>query len=296
MAFTGAWRTRALGYTDETAPLGAAEPERHMTDFSYETHGTDDTAETRGTVTTPYRLDYGPAELVDSTDTTSGKAVAGPNVPLDHESRDHGLNDDLSSGQYRGAGRRVWQSVQPSLLHMRDNNSIQAREYDTPFERQYDQVDSTVRFTPNHNENGSRMALLRGANAYAENNPYDTSQHTQGLPNAATAPRVGWTGERRPGMRVQRWSERKIPMHRPVHSSRAFGWHVAKTAQDAPALAAGEGNQYSTPYAALANMRQRIASTPMQRRDPRMWDDSAVTDGTDETEGPQNETFNVWGL
>jgi len=284
MAFTGLWRNRAAQLTDEaTQPLGSADPARHMTDFDSVAHGVDDTADTRHEPQTPYHFDYAPPTLVDSAD-TSMAPVARSTVPADNEPRDHGLSARTRPGA-RG------DCVLPSPLHSRDLGAFPAREYDVPTAEQADQKYTTKRFTPNVGQDFSRTALIRGANAYPENNPVDTTQHSAGLPSGASVARVGWQGSPRPGFRVQRWSERRIPMHRWRGDVRPLRIHTAKTASDAPALA--DGNQYRTPYAELASSRLKNYARPMQRREPRPWDETEVTDGT---EIPDVERFMSWGL
>lgn len=280
MAYSGRWRSRAVVYADEnTAPLGAADPARHLEVWDAASHGVDDTAETRSMPGTPYRLDYAPPTLTDSTDSATVPAVK-TDVPNDVEPRDHGLS---TATRPTDGG--------PCPIHMRDLGSMWAREYEVPTREQHDQVYTTSRFTPNVGTSFSRTALIRGANAYPENNPPDTVQHTAGLPPAAESARVGWTGEPRPGLRVQRWSERRIPMHRWRGDVRPLRTNTAKSASDAPAL--DTGNQYRTPFSDLVAPRVKTLSRPMQRRDPRPWDVAEVEDGT-ETAG--TESLMSWGL
>lgn len=284
MAFTGLWRHRAAENTDQyTQPLGSADPERHMQDFDTAAHGVDDTAETRREPKTSYHFDYAPPTLVDSADTPMAPTLR-PTVPSDDEPRDHGLSFRTRPGAHGDC-------VPPSPLHSRDLGSWAAREYDVPTQEQADQKYTTARFTPSVVRSFSRTALIRGINAYPENNPADTVQHTAGFPPGAEAARVGWQGAPRPGFRVQRWSERRIPMHRWSGDVRPLRTHTAKTASDAPALA--DGNQYRTPFRDLAPSRLKTYARPMQRREPRPWDETEVTDGTENTGA---ELLTSWGL
>jgi len=285
MAFSGLWRNRAAEETDQyTQPLGSADPSRHMADYDTAAHGVDDTAETRREPQTPYNFDYSPPTLVDSADTPLAPTVR-PMVPADSEPRDHGLSSRIRPD---AAG----DCVPPSPVHAHDLGAFPAREYDVPTQEQVDQNYTTTRFTPNAGQAFSRMAMSRGANSLPENNPGDTAQHTAGLPPGAQAARVGWQGSPRPGFRVQLWSERRIPMHRWYGDVRPLRNYTAKSASDSPAL--DDGNQYRTPFADLASPRVKTYARPMQRREPRPWDETEVSDGTETTGG--TEVLMSWGL
>lgn len=285
--YAGAWRNRA-GTKDDSAPLGAADPARHLTDTSAGRHNVDDTATTRRTVRTPYALDLPPADLVDATDSSASMTTSTAGVPVDLEPRDH-ANGDVEWSE-NNTQRDL---VQPSPLHRRDRGSMWARRIRQPRLPQWDERFSTPRVPANtgtENSDNQRFLGMQFAGERDENNPAHTVQRERGDPKSVQGPPVGWHGERRIGFRIFRWDERKFPMHRVRHDSRWLPNHVAKTAQDAPAPLAS--NQYLSPYATLAQTRVKVAMAPMMRRAPNSWDQTAVTDGT---EAP-TEAFNSWGL
>lgn len=287
--YTGAWRNRTLGVTDDTAPLGAADPRRHMTDFSSVLHGIDDTARTRAAVNTPYGLDPPPDLFTDTTDRSAVLATDPIGVPLNLEPGDHSIGDTEWS-----ENNTLRDIVQPSPLHFRDLGSMWARRIRQPRSYQYDEKLTTPRVPANDTISQSDNQRYIGNNfagARAENNPSDTVQRTPGDPKSSDSARVGWQGAPRVGYRIFRWDTRKIPMHYVRHTSRWLPLRVAKTAQDAPEVPAG--NQYVSPFATLANTRVGNQLAPMIRRQPNNWDDTVVTDGS---HSAGSEQFQSWGL
>src|SRR5712691_2366276 len=225
-SFTGAWRTRAYGRTDETFPLGAADPRRHMADWSTG-HGVDDTAITRRAISTPFGLDYPPPDVAsDSTDTYA--ASTDPvGVPMNEEGRDHGFDFDYGNGSTNNvdapnSSLKHGDTGKPSPLHYDDKGSMWARRIRQPRLNQWDETFSTPRFVPNRGITQSDRQRFLGnqwAAANPDNNPEHTVQRTRGDAKAAESPPVGWHGEPRAGFRVQRWDLRKIAMHYVHHNS-----------------------------------------------------------------------------
>jgi hypothetical protein len=256
---------------------------RHMDDWSTEAHAVDDMATTRQRVVTDARLDAPPPLLYDSDDTYAADNMR-PNGPMSTEPHDHGLNDDSYSDN--GAHRR--QSAIPTSLHDRDLGEAHAIEFVEPMN--LDEQNHRGMRPANRGVARSHLALIRGANSYPENNPEFSRQRTPGdAPNGAS---VGWSATPRIGQRWMQFTDRIIAMHRPKHDYRPIWNKVARTAGDTPAGT----NRYGTPFDDLVSSRQRIALTPMMRRDPRDWSDSATTDGTDEVPEAYTESYNSWGL
>lgn len=281
--YSGLWRVRSTSDTQDLSPLGAADPMRHMDDWTSETHAVDDTATTRQAIVTDARLDFPPALLYDSDDTYAADN-ARPNGPVSNEPDDHGLNDDSHSDN--GAQRRM--SAQPTSLHSRDLGEAQAIEYHEPMI--LDEKDDSEFRLANRNVARSHLALVRGANSYAENNPEFSRQRTPGdAPNGAS---VGWAATPRIGQQWTKFIERTIEMHRPKHDYRPIWNKVARTAGDTPA---GQ-NRYASPFDDLVSPRQKIALTPAMRREPRDWSDNATIDGTEDPSASYTESYNSWGL
>jgi len=281
--YSGLWRVRSTSDTQDLSPLGAADPMRHMDDWSSGQHAVDDTATTRQSVVTEARLDLPGPLLYDSDDVYSADNMR-PNGYMSDEPHDHGLNDDSYSDN--GGHRR--QSAIPTTLHDRDLGETRFIEFQEPM--RLDEKDARG-FTPaNRGVARSQLALIRGANSYPENNPEFSRQRTPGdAPNGAS---VGWSGQPRTGQRWQQFVYRTIAMHRPNHDYRPIWNKVARTAGDTPA---GE-NRYVTPFDNLVSARQKIALTPAMRRDPRDWSDNSVEDGTAEQSEAYVETYDSWGL
>lgn len=282
--YSGAWRVRSTSDSQDLSPLGAADPMRHMDDWTSETHALDDTATTRQAIVTDARLDFPPPLLYDSDDEYAADNHR-PNGPISSEPRDHGLNDDSNSDG--GAQRRA--STMPTSLHNRDLGQVLANDFHDPMI--LDEKDESGMRPANRGVARSHLALIRGANSYPENNPEFSRQRTPGdAPNGAS---VGWSATPRVGQRWNKFIERTIAMHRPKHDYRPIWNKVARTAGDTPA---GE-NRYTSPFDNLVSSRQRISLTPQMRRDPRDWSDSVTTDGTEqETDDYQTSEFQSWGM
>jgi hypothetical protein len=241
-----------------------------------------------------YSLDYPPGdEFQDSTDFFAGYALDPVRNPMDGEpDNNHGADDNQWS-----ENNPLKDSVIPTPIHQRDRGTVAARKYRLPLMESSDETHTNLRFTPSDGVERSVFGLERGANAYGENNPADTVQRTPGDPNEAESPRVGWAGAPRPGLRIQRWNERKIPntVTRFDHAPRGLRTHVAKTAGDTTPVT-NQGNQYASPFTALANTRVGNFLHPMLRREPRQWDESATVDGSEQALAESVGQYESWGL
>ncbi len=326
--FSGAWRTRAMGRTGiggGPGSLGAADPQRHMTDYTPTAHGIDDTAASRMGVQTPFSLDYPSQEWYDPTDLSVGYALGPQTDPVYPASLwpahgDVGEGDTGRGPGHGGVGHgmdsRQWSDNSPPDLRHNPNDFVQGdtvvptRDHQTdegiprwlkfhrPIMEAKDERHETPRFTPNENTSNSDPKRQREAWAKPVNNPADTVQRTPGDPHAAESGRVGWASQTRFGYRVQRWNLRKIPHSNPYweNSQRGYALKTAKSAGESPELAVG--NQYTSPFAFLANTRFGNFMHPMIRREPQAWDESAVSDGTETGLQLAESTaqYQSWGL
>lgn len=288
--YAGAWRSRSGVLSDDSAPLGAAEPTRHMAQFEPSAHGMDDTAETRRAIQTSYALDAAPNFLFDPTDSSAALQESTVGVPIDLEPRDH-ANGDVEWSE-NNTQRDL---IQPSPLHGRDRLSMWARKIRQPRSYQWDEKLTTPRIAANTSVDNSEALRVMGnqfAGTNAKNNPVDTVQRTRGDEKSSSSPRVGWgNAGPRVGFRVFRWDERKFPMHYVRHDTRNVPNHTAKTAQDTATPL--QGNQYVSPFASLVNTKLKTGLTPMVRRQPNQWDQSVIEDGS---ESYSEESYNSWGL
>lgn len=145
----------------------------------------------------------------------------------------------------------------------RDAGAADAARTVTVAERASTDTYATVRFEEQPALAGSRAALVRGRNAYPENNP---------------------DGPPPQGNIVQRWINRRMgrrPYRQDLAPLHAYRATLAKR-QDVPK----DASQYTPPWASLQVSRRRRVETPMVRRTPRQYGESAITDGIEE---PQPE-------
>lgn len=107
---------------------------------------------------------------------------------------------------------------------------------------------------------GGRTDLVRGLNAYPENNP--------------GRPMYDGHGWRRGEWRRQ-WVEHDLSLPPRVHRFRLIRQHAAVTDQDTP----GEpGSVYTVPWSSLARFMPRTFQRPRQRRSPAPIDETVVMD------------------
>lgn len=129
---------------------------------------------------------------------------------------------------------------------------------------------------------GQAIRALRGKNALDLNNP--------------GSPEVNGSGNyRRQGMELVAWANRRMPRKNLTHTKRLLHLNLAATAVPSTPGEGEDYSPYSSPFAGRVTTGM-IAKrqTPMMRREPRMWDEDTVTDGTDQTD--ESSQFHSWGL
>lgn len=129
---------------------------------------------------------------------------------------------------------------------------------------------------------GEARRALRGFNSLALNNP--------------GSPIGDDTGNYiRQGRELVRINDRSMPTRTLTHTYRPVYLNVATTAKE---TTSPQGNSYSinsSPYTSVAALNVGT-KRPMQRREPRMWDQSAVTDGSEDAYANDTSQFNAWGM
>lgn len=144
------------------------------------------------------------------------------------------------------------------------------------------QRQQSLDYNPNDKvADGQSTRALRGKNALNLNNP--------GSEDAA-----GSGNYRRRGWEQVRFTNRWMPRRTMTHTKRALHLNLAAIAKPS---AASEGDSYSpydSPFDGRVTSMNVGTQAPMARREPTAWDDTAVTDGTDQTN--DNYQFNSWGL
>lgn len=127
---------------------------------------------------------------------------------------------------------------------------------------------------------GEAARALRGRNSLALNNPGN--------------PEINFSGDYiRQGMEIVRINDRSMPRQPLTHDFRPIYLNVASTANVTQGPNGENYSPYSSPYASVADVSMGT-SRPMARREPRMWDETVVTDGTEG--GYRTSEFSSWGL
>lgn len=107
---------------------------------------------------------------------------------------------------------------------------------------------------------GQALRALRGFNSLAVNNPGSAEVNFSG-----NYVRQGWE--------LSRWTNRRMPRRRITHEKRVLHLNLAAVAKDTP----GQAGPYSSPFDNYGRF-QVGTRAPAQRREPRAWDEDAVTD------------------
>lgn len=132
------------------------------------------------------------------------------------------------------------------------------------------------------NASGEARRALRGFNSLALNNP--------------GSPTVNYSGDYiRRGFELFRWTNREMPLKKLTHDRRPIYLNTASTAHVTTAPQGGKYSPYSTLYPSVGHPTAGTAR-PMMRREPRPWDESAMTDGTETMYAADASQFNAWGL
>lgn len=146
--------------------------------------------------------------------------------------------------------------------HSADYGAAATHHHDAPIMRADGDVYQTQRMSAEMEISGSRMALVRGRNAYPENNP-------DGPPTQ--------------GSYVMRWIDRQYKRRGIRTDVQPLRPYRAAVAADAPAPGGDTaGNAYTSPFQRLGLARRSKLTTPMLRRVPRDPGEFAETDGTDD--------------
>lgn len=127
---------------------------------------------------------------------------------------------------------------------------------------------------------GEARRALRGFNSLAENNP--------------GSPYENYSGNYiRQGRELIRINDRSMPTRTLTHTYRPVYLNVAKTANETTSPQGTSYSVYSSPYTSVAALNVGT-QRPMQRREPRNWDESAVTDGSEYA--ADTSQFASWGM
>lgn len=129
---------------------------------------------------------------------------------------------------------------------------------------------------------GDARRALRGKNALAENNP--------------GSPTTNFSGNyTRQGRQLFRFTDRRMSRRTLTHHQRPIYLNVASTAHVTKSPQGVNYSPYGSPYNSVASLNVGTAR-PMQRREPRPWDESAVTDGSENSYADDTSQMRSWGL
>lgn len=129
---------------------------------------------------------------------------------------------------------------------------------------------------------GEARRALRGFNALALNNPGSAEENYSG----------NYT---RQGYEISRWTNRRVPRTGLTHTRRPMHLNLANVAHETQPLDAADYSPYSSPYVSRARVTSGI-STPVQRREPRPWDEDAVVDAADQADTESTSQYLQAGL
>lgn len=129
---------------------------------------------------------------------------------------------------------------------------------------------------------GQALRALQGFNSLAENNPGN--------------PEVNFSGDYiRQGYEMSRLSDRRMPRRALRHTKRDLHLNLASTARETKPQTGDNYSPYSSPFNGAVGRVVSGISQPMQRREPRPWDEDVTTDGSDEYYSDTSQ-MNAWGL
>lgn len=98
----------------------------------------------------------------------------------------------------------------------------------------------------------------------------------------------------RRSVRIQRWRDRTIDMHRFEPGMRPLAVRNAKPVTTLPEVA--NRSAWVSPFQGNVIEHADNWQTPQERRTPRSWDDGMTTDGTDQPLAAQSFGLTGWGL
>lgn len=136
--------------------------------------------------------------------------------------------------------------------------------------------------TSDTQQGGQAGRAIRGKNSLKANNPGDPTVNGSG-----NYTRQGWD--------LHHWTNRWMPRKTMTHTRRMLHLNLAATAKPAAAATGASYSPYVSPFdgRVTQGLNQGVMS-PMARREPEVYNESAITDGTaDVTTTPG---FMTWGL
>ncbi|MBG0819137.1 hypothetical protein [Planomonospora sp. ID82291] len=129
---------------------------------------------------------------------------------------------------------------------------------------------------------GEARRALRGFNSLGLNNPGSPEENHSG----------NYT---RQGYEISRWTNRTVRRTGLTHTRRPILPNLANVAHETTPLPGGDYSPYGSPFVSRARVTSGIAR-PVQRREPRPWDEDATVDAGDQAEADSVGQYLSWGM
>lgn len=224
-----------------------------------------------------------PAGIIDSYDPSGANAAA--NLPAnEQEPKGHG-----------GTGRpprssNVYDEIASDTRRHQENFGATLRNKAHMVMRSFTQTFASPRIEslPPQTDDASAGATgearraLRGFNSLAQNNPGSPTENYSG-------------NYIRQGREQFRWTDRAMPNRTLTHTERPIYLNVAQTAHVTSGPQGANYSPYGSPYDSVASLNVGTAR-PMVRREPRQWDESIRTDGSEGQYAADTSQYSSWGL
>jgi hypothetical protein len=128
---------------------------------------------------------------------------------------------------------------------------------------------------------GEARRVLRGFNSFAQNNPGSPTENYSG-------------NYIRRGKQLFRFTDRRMERRGLTHEKRPVYLNVATTARVTNGPQGVNYSPYGSPFTSVAKLTSGPAR-PMARREPRQWDETAVTDGSESGYASDAYQYGPWG-
>lgn len=164
---------------------------------------------------------------------------------------------------------------------LKDRENIVGRSYDQTFATPREQSLAPTSGDEDNPSSGQPLRALRGLNSLQVNNPGSAE--------------VNYSGNYiRQGYEISRITNRRMPRRTLQHDRRPIHLNLAQTAAKTMGPQGENYSPYSSPFRSVGRYRVG-AEWPMQRREPRPWDEDVITDGS---ESYHNDTsqYSSWGM
>lgn len=186
-----------------------------------------------------------------------------------------GVFDDMRAQEQANYARSIQRSV------INDRGPLIGRSFTQTYETERrPSFEASKRDMP---APGQATRALRGRNSLALNNP--------------GSPDVNFSGNyTRAGTEIYRWANRWMPRRGLTHTKRQLHLNLAAVAMPSAGPTGDAYTPYTSPFDGRVGSLVPKRQSPMQRREPRPWDEDITSDGTDENLPDDVTQYRSWGL